>query len=275
MGRSLSGPRAPESKGSRAARRAASTLAALRSLVGRSGTTSLPRLASAALCAARLHDPSDSGAQAPGDEPVRPGLEPVRLGREQRGRLVARPVAREQLVGQPRVGEEELAPLVDEVEPGGERRLVLVVVRREVLVDDGRPVWGGLDIAGANLNATAKNDGAGFAAVAWEPDGKLRLVCHRIWKAPVDLASVEAFLVHLDEKLDLRGVLCDPFQAARSSYAATITELRRIQSELGLSWWDKKTIGVKRKVLVPVAATAATGLLVAAKKYGWLAALRS
>jgi hypothetical protein len=43
---------------SRAARRPASALAALPTLVGRPSTTSRRRLASAALDAARLHDPS-------------------------------------------------------------------------------------------------------------------------------------------------------------------------------------------------------------------------
>jgi hypothetical protein len=86
-----------------------------------------------------------------------------------------------------------------------------------MLTDDGRAIWGGLDIAGANQHATAKkNDGVGFAAVTWERDGRLRLVAHRIWKAPVDLAAVERYLVEFDERFDLRGVLVDPFQAARS-----------------------------------------------------------
>src|SRR5689334_14053429 len=62
--------------------------------------------------------------QAPRDEPVRGGLEPVGLAGEHRRRLASRPVAGEQLVGQPRVGEEELPPLVHQVEAGGERRLV-------------------------------------------------------------------------------------------------------------------------------------------------------
>src|SRR3954451_6861240 len=82
-----------------------------------------------------------SGPQAPGDEPVGAGLEAVRLGGEQLGRVVPGPVVGQQRLGQPRVGEQELAPLVDQVEAGGEGRLVLVVVRREVLVDQ---VVGGL-----------------------------------------------------------------------------------------------------------------------------------
>ena len=70
-----------------------------------------------------------SGAEAAGDEAVRSGLEPGRLASANRS-AAARPgqSSGSSAVGQAGVGEEELAPLVHEVEAGRERRLVLVVV---------------------------------------------------------------------------------------------------------------------------------------------------
>ena len=79
-----------------------------------------------------------SGAQAAGDEAVGAGLElgSAALG-EQVGRGAARPVVRGAgPTGRPGVGEEELPPLVDQVEAGREGRLVAVVVARR---GAGRP----------------------------------------------------------------------------------------------------------------------------------------
>src|SRR4051794_2521639 len=58
-------------------------------------------------------------------EPVGGGLEASGFAREQLGGRTARPVGGQQLGGETRVVEEELAPLVDQAEPGSERRLVL------------------------------------------------------------------------------------------------------------------------------------------------------
>ena len=63
--------------------------------------------------------------QARVDEAGRGGEQPRGLLREEGSRLVADPVGRQQLGGQARVGEQELAPLVDEHEADGERLLVL------------------------------------------------------------------------------------------------------------------------------------------------------
>ena len=51
--------------------------------------------------------------------------QPLALGVEVVGRLVARPVFRQQLARQTRVQEQELAPLVDQPGPGRERLLVV------------------------------------------------------------------------------------------------------------------------------------------------------
>src|SRR3954466_10569857 len=77
-----------------------------------------------------------SGAQAACDEAVGARLEPGRLAGEQRGGVATGPVRGQQRVRQAGVGEEELPPLVDQVEAGRERRLVLVLVGAEVLVDE-------------------------------------------------------------------------------------------------------------------------------------------
>jgi hypothetical protein len=70
------------------------------------------------------------------------------------------------------------------------------------------PVWVGLDIA-------LKHDGTGCVGVQWQGDGRLRLVFHRIWPAPVDLAAVERFLLSLHERFPIH-VVTDPFQALRT-----------------------------------------------------------
>jgi hypothetical protein len=66
----------------------------------------------------------------------------------------------------------------------------------------------GLDIA-------LKHDGTGCVGVQWQGDGRLRLVFHRIWPAPVDLAAVERFLLSLHERFPIH-VVTDPFQALRT-----------------------------------------------------------
>jgi phage terminase large subunit-like protein len=77
-----------------------------------------------------------------------------------------------------------------------------------LLASDGRPLWIGLDIA-------TKNDGTGLVGVTWDDDGRLRLACHRIWAAPVDLAAVERYLLSLHDRFTVR-VVVDPFQALRT-----------------------------------------------------------
>ena len=81
-----------------------------------------------------LADPRGRG-QTPrqrGDEPVR-ARQALGLDGEQLGRGPSRPVGRQQLVGRPGSAKRNFAPLVHEVEPGGEGRLVRVVVRRQVV----------------------------------------------------------------------------------------------------------------------------------------------
>ena len=70
--------------------------------------------------------------EGPRDELVGGGLQPLALELEEGVRPVTGPVGGEQLGGQAGVGEEELAPLVHELEARGEGRLVGVVVRGEV-----------------------------------------------------------------------------------------------------------------------------------------------
>ena len=69
--------------------------------------------------------------------PPRPG--PAGRPRAGSSRWPGRPAqsSGQQLVRQPRVGEEELAPLVHQVEAGGERRLLGVLVRGEVGLEVG------------------------------------------------------------------------------------------------------------------------------------------
>lgn len=62
---------------------------------------------------------------------------------------------------------------------------------------------------------------------------------------------------------------------AMGALRAAETEVLRLQGEIGISWWDKKGLfGASNKVVVGAGAVAATGLAVAAKRLGWLAALR-
>src|SRR5689334_6317600 len=79
--------------------------------------------------------PASGRVEAPGDETVGARLEPGRLAREQVRGGTTGPGAGEQLLGQAGVGEEELAPLVHEVEARGEGRLVGVAVGRGVQRD--------------------------------------------------------------------------------------------------------------------------------------------
>ena len=63
--------------------------------------------------------------------------------------------------------------------------------------------------------------------------------------------------------------------SAVAALRAAEAEVARLQGEIGISWWSKKgPFGVKNGVAVGVGAAAATGLAVAAKRLGWLAALR-
>ena len=69
-----------------------------------------------------------------------PGAEAVRLAREQLSGRRAGPVARQQLLGQARIGEQELPPFVHEVEARRERRLVVVPVFLELFGDQAARV---------------------------------------------------------------------------------------------------------------------------------------
>ena len=75
--------------------------------------------------------------QAPCHEPVGGRLESRRLVVEHIGRRPPRPAFGQQLVGQARIGEQELPPLMDQLEPGGERGLVGIVVGALVALDEG------------------------------------------------------------------------------------------------------------------------------------------
>ncbi len=97
-----------------------------------------------------LPDPAAQASQAARDEAVGPRLEPARLAREPLGGGVPRPVRGQQLGGQPGVGEEELAPLVHEVEADGERRLVRVGALRAAALLGDQDV-GGLGPAGVGV----------------------------------------------------------------------------------------------------------------------------
>ena len=60
-----------------------------------------------------------------------------------------------------------------------------------------------------------KNDGTGCVGVQWQDDGRLRLLFHRMWPAPVDLAAVERYLLSVHERFQVH-VVVDPFQALRT-----------------------------------------------------------
>ncbi len=72
------------------------------------------------------------------------------------------------------------------------------------------------------LDAATKRDCAAVVAVAKLPDGRTRLVRHRIWTPkrgePLDLEeTVEAFVLGLRRDYTLAAVVFDPFQMARSA----------------------------------------------------------
>jgi phage terminase large subunit-like protein len=75
------------------------------------------------------------------------------------------------------------------------------------------------------VDAATKGDCAAVVAVAKEPDGRLRLVAHRVWTPrkgePLDLEeTIEKYLLALKRSYRLRRILYDPYQLARS--AATL-----------------------------------------------------
>jgi phage terminase large subunit-like protein len=85
------------------------------------------------------------------------------------------------------------------------------------------------------VDAATKGDCAAVVAVAREPDGRLRLVRHRVWTPrkgePLDLEeTIEAYLLDLRRQFSLAAVSFDPYQMARS--AATLRRERVPMVEL-------------------------------------------
>lgn len=79
-------------------------------------------------------------------------------------------------------------------------------------------------VLSVGVDAATKHDCAAIVAVAKERDGRLRLVCHRIWTpgkgAPLDLEeTIEAFLLRLRVGYRIGRVMFDPFQMVRSAAA--------------------------------------------------------
>ena len=84
------------------------------------------------------------------------------------------------------------------------------------------------------VDLATKSDCAAVVVVAKEPDGRLRLVRHRIWTPrkgqPLDIeTTVEAFLLELARGYRIDAVLYDPFQMARSAATLTQAGLRMVE----------------------------------------------
>jgi phage terminase large subunit-like protein len=82
---------------------------------------------------------------------------------------------------------------------------------RPLISDRSLPIWVGVD-------ASTKRDSTALCATAWDPEAKkVRLVLHRIWQPsseePLDFeATVEATVLELNERFDVREVRFDPYQ---------------------------------------------------------------
>jgi Phage Terminase len=82
---------------------------------------------------------------------------------------------------------------------------------RPLIADPSLPVWIGVD-------ASTKRDSTALAVTAWDHEAKkIRLVTHRIWQPsreePLDFeATVEATLLELADRFDVREVRFDPYQ---------------------------------------------------------------
>jgi hypothetical protein len=86
-------------------------------------------------------------------------------------------------------------------------------------VDPGlTPIFADRDLpAFVAVDASVKHDSTAIVAVTPLPDGRLRLVTHRIFqpspKEPLDFeAAVEATLIELCSRFAVRRILCDPYQ---------------------------------------------------------------
>jgi phage terminase large subunit-like protein len=82
---------------------------------------------------------------------------------------------------------------------------------RPLIADRSLPIWVGVD-------ASTKRDSTALCATAWHPEAKkVRLVLHRIWQPsseePLDFeATVEATVLELNNRFDVREVRFDPYQ---------------------------------------------------------------
>ena len=84
------------------------------------------------------------------------------------------------------------------------------------------------------VDAATKGDCAAVVAVGRDPDGRLRLVRHRIWTPrkgdPLDLEeTIEAYLRELQRDYRIVGVRYDPFQMARSATTLARAGIRMVE----------------------------------------------